>query len=757
MSFILRFLAVFSLVWFCSYVPVRADVELFVSPTGSDSNPGTKDKPFATLERARKAVRKLKPENSHIKVWLQEGAYQLKETLVFSVGDSAPAGGTITYGAQPDATVILSSGAPLQNWKRLEKEPAHLPAAARGKVWVADAPHGIKRLYTLYDGLKRLRRARTEGFTSPEYHKPDQPMDTFYFPAGKIKNWPDLKEAELLTIPSCDYEMNILPIAFVDEAKGMAKVGRSPTRRIGRVKYFDQTMWVENILEALDQPGEWVFNHTERKIYLWPEGNEPSKGIVAPALTELVRVEGKIDYDGPRDQSVTGLVFQGLTFAHTDRFPWHGETGWGLQHNWEMFDRPTAAVRFRGAENCAVQASRFTASSGTGIRLDLTCRKNRIVDNEFSHLGASAILLSGYGPGHKDSNVENEVRNNWIHHTGEIYWATPAIMVWQSGRNRLANNLIHNTPYTGIAVSGRISLGLGPEYTRGDAGQTVRWHELGKLTRPYSWDEWYYYEKYLHARGNVVEKNEIHHVMETMGDGNGVYVSGCGRNNHIYRNYIHDCTGPHMGAAIRCDDFQNETIIEGNILHRNRSVQTGISMTGKNDIINNIIADITPSPRPMRPENIVHGYISVPALHPYGTNDAQLHLTGARIQRNIVYSLRPSYLPILEHRSFSTGPGTRLVGTKTGNNLYWCPPDSKWGQKYLDEQQALGVEKESLSVDPKFVDIANGDLRLAPDSPALKLGFEEVDISSIGLLPNHPFSPAKKTRAQGSDSRASNP
>ena len=245
----------------------------------------------------------------------------------------------------------------------------------------------------------------------------------------------------------------------MDEQAGLAKTALAPSRPIGRVKYFDKTLWVENLIEALDQPGEWVASAAQRKIYLWPKGDRPGDGIVAPRLTELIKVEGQIDYDGPRDQPVRGLAFQGLTFTHTDRFPWHGYTGWSLQHSWEMFDRPTAAVRFRGASECVVEGCRFAATSGTGIRLDLTCQKNRIVGNEFVHVGAIAILLAGYGPGTKNSNDHNEVVNNLVHHTGEVYWATPAIMVWQSGNNHVAHNLIYNTPYTGIAVDGRVSMG----------------------------------------------------------------------------------------------------------------------------------------------------------------------------------------------------------------------------------------------------------------------------------------------------------
>jgi hypothetical protein len=721
--------------------------DFYVATSGRDEwsgrvaepNAERTDGPFATLTRARDAVRALKKvsKKKNFVVSIRGGTYSLRETLVFALEDSGPNGGTITYAAFPRETPIISSGVPIRGWRRLGENPPGLPVAARGKVWVADLPTGLERVLSLYDGLERLPRARTNGFTPPEFVKANQPLNEFRFPAGAMKNWPDLKEAELLVIPSCDYEMNILPIAAVDEQASVAKTALAPSRPIGRVKYFDKTLWVENILEALDEPGEWVTSAAQRKIYLWPKGDRPGEDIVAPALTELVKVEGKIDYDGPRDQPVWGLVFQGLTFAHTDRFPWHGYTGWSLQHSWEMFDRPTAAVRFRGAAECAVESCRFTALSGTGLRLDLTCQRNRIVGNEFNHVGAVAILLAGYGPGAKNTNDHNEVVNNWVHHTGEVYWATPAIMVWQSGSNHVAHNLIHHTPYSGIAVDGRVSMGRGDP--SGDASRAVRWHEIGETKLSFDWSEWYDYEKFLHARENLVAKNDIHHVMESMGDGNGIYISGCGRANHIFQNFIHDCTGTHMGAGIRCDDVQNETIVEGNVIFRIHTVQVGISMTGRNHILNNIIADIRPSPRVMRPANIVHGYICLPGLYPYGPKNAKLDITGARIERNIVYSPRKDYLPVLEYRSFSTGPGDRLKGTHTDHNLYWCPTDPAWGQKYLDGQQPLGVENDSLCADPKFVDIEKGDLRLQPDSPAWKLGFQPIDLAKIGLLPKHPY------------------
>jgi len=48
----------------------------------------------------------------------------------------------------------------------------------------------------------------------------------------------------------------------------------------------------ENVIDYLDEPGEWCVNTLEGKIYYWPEGGMPSEDIVAPQLMEYIRVGG---------------------------------------------------------------------------------------------------------------------------------------------------------------------------------------------------------------------------------------------------------------------------------------------------------------------------------------------------------------------------------------------------------------------------------------------------------------------------------
>ena len=51
----------------------------------------------------------------------------------------------------------------------------------------------------------------------------------------------------------------------------------------------------------------------------------------------------------------------------------------------------------------------------------------------------------------------------------------------------------------------------------------------------------------------------------------------------------------------------------------------------------------------------------------------------------------------------------------------------------FDEWQKLGYGKNSVVADPMFIDMANDDYRLKPESPALKLGFQPIDTTKIGL------------------------
>ncbi|MHC4122131.1 MAG: right-handed parallel beta-helix repeat-containing protein [Planctomycetota bacterium] len=709
--------------------------DFYIATNGNDNNPGTKTQPFATLTRSRDAVRELlkeKPDRD-ITVFIRGGTYRIKETIVFGLQDSAPDGHKVIYTAYPGEKPVLDAGQPITNWNSVTESLPGLPLKAKGKIYSAPVPKGLKYLTTLFNSKQRLPRARSEGFkpiqkyTRQDWHKYRTKL---HFPKGTIRQWPNLKDADLLIIPGLPWVMNILPFSSVDQIEQIANFEVPSTYCLGQVAFGHlknaDNAWVENILDALDEPGEWVLNTSTNHIYIWPKDNKPPQNIVAPALTEFIRIEGHIDYNGPADKPVTGLVFSGLTFTHGDLYRWKKEKiGWGLQHDWEMFDKPTAMVRLRSAENCIIQNCHFIDSGSAAIRLDLHCQNNNLINNHIEHIGCVGILLAGYGPGTKDVNKNNNVLNNHIHHVGQLLWHSPAIFAWQSGHNRIANNLIHHTPYTAIVVSGRIVL---DREGKGECSQTVRWKEIDAVCPKNSigkisglLESWQEREQFLHGRDNLVENNEIHHVMQILGDGNAIYISGTGGNNIIRYNYIHDITSISMNAAIRCDDDQHDTIIHGNIIWR--CCGEGFIIKGRNTVTNNIFADL----RTKTPDNKTcyhwRGHIVLPCGN---VNDSI-------IRHNIFYATEKEILVLTENKKAKYG--TPLLHTcRADNNIYYNTADKNWGLNHLIEQRKYGIEQNSIALDPMFADAANGNFRLLPDSPALKLGFKEIHLGNVGII-----------------------
>ena len=67
--------------------------EFFVSPSGDDSNPGTYEQPFASLERARSAVAQINENmTGDIYVFVLPGTYYVTETVDFDTADSGTNG-----------------------------------------------------------------------------------------------------------------------------------------------------------------------------------------------------------------------------------------------------------------------------------------------------------------------------------------------------------------------------------------------------------------------------------------------------------------------------------------------------------------------------------------------------------------------------------------------------------------------------------------------------------------------------------------
>ena len=102
-------------------------------------NPGTREKPFASLERARDAIRALKARGElagPAGVRLLPGEYPVKETFELTSADSGTEAAPIVYRADKEGTAVLYGGKRLSGFA--PSADARLPEEARGKVVQCD-------------------------------------------------------------------------------------------------------------------------------------------------------------------------------------------------------------------------------------------------------------------------------------------------------------------------------------------------------------------------------------------------------------------------------------------------------------------------------------------------------------------------------------------------------------------------------------------------------------------------------------------
>jgi len=316
--------------------------QLFVSPSGSDTNDGSREAPFQTITGARDYIRALdhSKKKQSLEVILSGGTYFIDETIIFGVNDGGSQEYSVSYRAAEDEIPVISSGRKISHWELAGEYPQSLPEIARGKVWVAEIPANIKRFYTLYDAYERLPRARSEGFQSTQKKferfasrnvanpKDRHLLREITYPGSEIKNWNNPEDIEVFfsPVPWC---LNFSSIDSVNEQSKTAYLKFEANSPPFTTPKPYNPAWVENVIDYLDEPGEWVLNMRDRKLYYWPVNGSPGDNIFAPQLREHIRVEGEIDYDGPVDKPVSNLHFQGIHFMHGDRYVW-----WSIRFFW---------------------------------------------------------------------------------------------------------------------------------------------------------------------------------------------------------------------------------------------------------------------------------------------------------------------------------------------------------------------------------------------------------------------------------------
>lgn len=649
----------------------------FVSPQGDDRwsgrlsspSPSKTDGPFATISRAREAIRQLKASRGgldrSVTVLIRGGAYFISEPLLFTADDSGTDSYKITYISYPGETPLLSGGRLITGWKRViaggkQMWAADVPEARDGKrffkeLWV----NGQRRIRARHPNTGYLRIAELPDVTAETQWTEGQTR--FRFHKGDMMAWRMATEAEVVVMNR--WVESRLPIVGVDEAENLITFNKSSTFRLDPGDLY----YVENAFELLDSPGEWHLNRTTGILYYipMPEEDMGKAEVIAPVISQLMRLEGKPE----TGQLVEHITFRGLAFAHTEwapppEIPGYTQAAVGVP----------GAIYCVGVYRCALESCTFEHLGTYSIELSRGCRNNVITGCEIHDLGAGGIKI-GEGTIRNDEAEQthsNEVSNCHIHDGGKVFHGAVGIWIGQSYDNRIAHNWIHDFYYTGISVGW--TWGYGPSL----------------------------------ASGNVVEYNEVNNIGTlSNGDGpilsdmGGIYTLGVRPGTIIRYNIFHDIAGLRYGGwGIYFDEGSTEVIAECNVVYRTTHGGFHQHYGRENVLRNNIFA--------------------------FG-RDAQIQRTRAEshlsftFERNIVFWRDGDLL---------TGRFDDLNYT-FDYNLYWREGGGiNFGGFSLGEWRSRGMDLHSLIEDPLFVNPDNGDFTLKNNSPAFALGFRSIDVSN---------------------------
>jgi hypothetical protein len=662
-------------------------VVFHVSPRGSDAS---KSGPFATLERARDAVRELKRRQGGalkqpVNVVVSGGTYALSQPLRFTPEDSGTAEAPVTYAAAPGETPVISGGRAIAGWKETVVNERHL--------WIADIPavrEGKWYFREIWVNGQRRQRARgpNEGFfrmagvPDLDLTKGVHPgQKRFQYAPGDMKAFENLSDAEVVVLHF--WVSTRQPIASIDEASRTVTLAQAGTFRFtdgfGRKAEFAR-YYVENALELLDQPGEWYLNRKTGRIYYMPMPGESIAGFeaVAPVREQLLLLEG----DPSTGKYVEYLTFRGISFEHAEWWLPERDPQGKFQQQGATY--VPAAIQAIGARNVAFVKCTVAHASTYGIHFSRGCSKSHVTGCEIWDLGGGGIKIGepDRGGAVRDSTAEDthdiEITDNHIYDGGRIFHQSLGIYVSQSYNNRISHNHIHDLYKNAISVGW--TWGFGPS----------------------------------RAHNNVIEWNHIHDIGHNwFSDGGGIYTLGTQPGTIIRNNLVHDIRSVvYGGHGIYLDEGSSQILVENNIAYGTSGPAFNQNY-GKDNIVRNNIFALSES----APIQLNGGMPSAPK----GVNSLLF-------ERNIVYwaNDQPLIRPKWEDK---------LVALR--KNLFWRANggEIKIGPETWAEWQARGLDKGSLIADPLFVNAAQHDFRLKPGSPALKLGFEPFDLSAVGPRP----------------------
>ena len=503
----------------------------YVSPEGADSNSGTMDRPFATPQRALEAARTIHDEPRII--YLRGGIYRLDAPLRLHPEDSGTSAAPLEISAFGDEPVTLSGGRTITGW-----------TVGKDGVWrttIEAVKNGTWKFNELFvDGVRATRaRHPNAGYLRVETVGADK-RTGFTYAAGDIPALRHIDGTELVFLH--DWSISRVPVRSIEPTSRTALLAANigPAAKHYAMDHYEPhpRYFLESHPAFLDAPGEWYLDIATGVLSYKPlSGQRPDRvEVLAPVLTSLLGIEGK------PDQRVEHVRLKNIRLEHCAYD--YGEryaAGQAAFHE-EMAPRKRvpvpAAVAINHGQNITLSGVQIAHVGGSGIWIGGRSRSIEVSRLLVQDTGANGLMIGdpdfrktayGFEPATTQVHVADSVFEN----VGQRFFGAVGVWIGMSDHVTFEHNLVRFTPYTGISVGWRWN----------DDPTPI--HDI------------------------VIANNHIHHNMQILSDGGGIYTLGRMPRSKIIGNVIHDIP-PNAGRAesngIFFDAGTSDLLIEDNVI-----------------------------------------------------------------------------------------------------------------------------------------------------------------------------------------------
>ena len=518
--------------------------EFFVASHGSDGNSGTRAKPFATITKAKDAVREALEKNgiADITVWISGGTYHIESPLLFNPEDSGNDTTRITYRALPGHTPVISGGVELKNWKE-----------GPDGIWSAPLPEPFSSFAPreLFINRKRAVRARTpnEGFLRIKKAGKDK-RTSFYYENGDFSVPENPEDVEIVLLH--DWSISRIKVKEIDP--GEREITALDSIGAKALDFFTIDNWephpryyLENSVTFLDAENEWFCDESEKTVYLKPPaGTRPGEtAVTIPFSGGLMLIQGTVE------QPVRNIHFEGITFSHCSwQLPKNGYSGiqatqYDPRPDREQWAVVEAAVQAAWAENCSFRDCEFSQLGGSGLWLGVGNKNCLVTGSLFTDISGNGIMIGEgrdrgidgepwWKASPEQAAVGNSIENCTVTGCGKQFFGAVGIWCGLTAETIISGNEISNLPYTGISVG-------------------------------WMWDP-----QPTPCRDNRIEGNHIHHILQVLSDGGGIYMLGLQPNSRLVNNHIHDVkinAGRAESNGMFIDEGSTDLLIADNLIY----------------------------------------------------------------------------------------------------------------------------------------------------------------------------------------------